>query len=123
MNPLTETGFQISKSPWDFPQVHMDEDAVEGGNTELISNNTLPIYCCKTCNMACLSMNSFNTHTCRLPTDDENTSSVSQSYNRQIFSVYFIGEKEILIISNIAFTINAPAQKEKKIAGETLIII
>ncbi|XP_050686799.1 zinc finger protein 678-like isoform X2 [Eriocheir sinensis] len=59
-------------------KVHMDEDGGEGGNTELISNNnTLPIYCCKTCNMACLSMNSFNTHTCRLPTDDENASTLS----------------------------------------------
>lgn len=33
-------------------------------------------------------MNSFNTHTCRLPTDDENTSSVSQSYKGQIFMVF-----------------------------------
>lgn len=69
--------------------MHMDEDGGEGSNTELISNsNTLPIYCCKTCNLACISMNSFNTHTCRLPTDDENTSSVSQSYKGQIFMVF-----------------------------------
>ncbi|XP_042227374.1 zinc finger protein 716-like [Homarus americanus] len=56
-------------------EVHLDEDGVEVGNAELMSNNTLPLYCCKTCNLACLSVHRFNTHTCRLPTDDENTTS------------------------------------------------
>ncbi|KAG0722149.1 Zinc finger protein 454 [Chionoecetes opilio] len=58
-----------------YAKVHLDEDGGEAGNSELISNNTLPLYCCKTCNLACLSMNSFNTHHCRLPTDDENPTS------------------------------------------------
>lgn len=54
-------------------QVHLDEDGGEGGSNEVLSgNNTLPLYCCKTCNLACLSLPRFNTHTCRLPTDDEN---------------------------------------------------
>ncbi|XP_063864441.1 zinc finger protein 62-like isoform X1 [Scylla paramamosain] len=56
-------------------KVHMDEDGGEAGNSELMSSNTLPLYCCKTCNLACLSVNSFNTHNCRLPTDDDNPAS------------------------------------------------
>nr|XP_053627439.1 zinc finger protein 502-like [Cherax quadricarinatus] len=58
-----------------YTKVHLDEDGLEVGNPELFSNNTLPLYCCKTCNLACLSIHRFNTHTCRLPTDDDNTTS------------------------------------------------
>ncbi|XP_042857537.1 zinc finger protein 184-like [Penaeus japonicus] len=61
-----------------YTKVHLDEDGVEApgvdtGNPEVLSNNTLPLYCCKTCNLACLSIQRFNTHNCRLPTDDDNT--------------------------------------------------
>ncbi|XP_071515273.1 uncharacterized protein [Panulirus ornatus] len=62
-----------------YTKVHLDEDGVEVGNPELLSNNTLPLYCCKTCNLACLSVHKFNTHTCRLPTDDDNTASTTLS--------------------------------------------
>ncbi|KAK3849112.1 hypothetical protein Pcinc_044120 [Petrolisthes cinctipes] len=56
-----------------YTKVHLDEDGGEGGSNEVLSgNNTLPLYCCKTCNLACLSLHRFNTHTCRLPTDDDN---------------------------------------------------
>ncbi|XP_066971034.1 zinc finger protein 728-like isoform X1 [Macrobrachium rosenbergii] len=63
-----------------YTKVHHDEDGPESsvtdvGSNELLSNNTLPLYCCKTCNLACQSLQRFNTHTCRLPTDDENNAS------------------------------------------------
>ncbi|XP_045583133.1 zinc finger protein 813 isoform X2 [Procambarus clarkii] len=58
-----------------YTKVHLDEDGGEVGHPELLGSNTLPLYCCKTCNLACLSVQRFNTHTCRLPTDDDNTTS------------------------------------------------
>ena len=68
-----------------FEQVHQDDDGPDSntglasGSLEVLANNTLPIYCCKTCNMTCISPQSFNAHACRLPSDEDGGGAVSLS--------------------------------------------
>ena len=57
-------------------QIHLDEECPDALPTEEStavsedSANSLPIYCCKTCNIACSTPHRFNQHTCHLSMDD-----------------------------------------------------
>ncbi|CAL4074501.1 unnamed protein product, partial [Meganyctiphanes norvegica] len=57
--------------------VHGDDDGMELNESNVEDDGGLPLYCCKTCNLACQTIQRFNVHTCRLPNDEDTINNLS----------------------------------------------
>ncbi|XP_076049237.1 uncharacterized protein LOC143029918 isoform X2 [Oratosquilla oratoria] len=98
-NKKTSTGGAVSKkyscdkcdrvfTKLKYLAIHYSKEHEEEENSDQIGSdvasdgviNSLPVYCCKICNVTCSTLQHFKAHGCRLPSEDGGPSSCSNLF-------------------------------------------